>query len=162
MITGRLPFHGQSYEELFDAILKKDVVFPSSVSEPAKVHSNVFLMISLCIPLLICSLPPFSHCVIPQSIVSGLLAKHPDNRLGGSARDGRDVMAHAFFAGINFDKLVRREIKPPFVPVVTSELDCTNFDPTFTSEVAKLTPPSASLAKEEEEVFEGFQTVVKK
>jgi hypothetical protein len=37
MITGRLPFHGASYEELFDAILKKDVVFPPTLSDSAKV-----------------------------------------------------------------------------------------------------------------------------
>ena len=51
----------------------------------------------------------------------GLLEKHPDNRLGGGPRDGRDVMAHPFFASINFDKLVRREIKPPFIPTVCTK-----------------------------------------
>jgi RAC serine/threonine-protein kinase len=37
MITGRLPFSGKSYEELFDMILKRDVAFPPTMSEAAKV-----------------------------------------------------------------------------------------------------------------------------
>ena len=45
---------------------------------------------------------------------------------------------------------------------VLSDIDTTNFDPTFTSEAVKLTPPDQTLAKEEEEVFEGFAAVIKK
>ena len=100
------------------------------------------------VPRCFAAFPPHPLLKGWQSLVIGLLEKHPDNRLGGGPRDGRDVMAHPFFSGINFDKLVRREIKPPFVPTVTSDTDVTNFDPTFTSEAPKLTPPSASLAKE--------------
>lgn len=31
-------------------------------------------------------------------------------------RDGHEVMEHPFFADIDFEKLVKREIKPPFAP----------------------------------------------
>ena len=80
--------------------------------------------------------------------------------LGRFSQLEHDSFEH--FLGINFDKLVRREIKPPFVPVVTSDTDVTNFDPTFTSEAVQLTPPGKSLGKDEDEVFEGFLAVAKK
>lgn len=106
MITGRLPFHGASYEELFDAILKKDVAFPSSISDPAKVWP--YLLVSIV----------FWSIFASQNIVTGLLEKNPSNRLGGGKRDGRDVMAHPFYAGLSFEALLRRQIKPPFIPIV--------------------------------------------
>ena len=62
----------------------------------------------------------FSSLPHLQSVIKGLLDKVPDNRLGGGPRDGKDVMAHPFFASIDFAKLLKREIKPQFVPVVTS------------------------------------------
>ena len=98
-----------------------------------------------------------------QSVLRGLLEKNPDQRLGGGARDGKDVMSHPFFAAIDFNKLVRREIKPSFIPVVTSEIDASNFDPTFTTAPVQLTPPSPStLAKDQTEAFSAFEAHVKK
>lgn len=46
--------------------------------------------------------------------------------------------------------------------VSQDDLDCSNFDPTFTSEPAQLTPPSQKLTKDDDEVFEGFQAVMRK
>ncbi len=82
-------------------------------------------------------------------------------RLGGGPKDGKEVMGHAFFAGLDFNKLLRREIKPSFVPVVTSDIDASNFDPTFTQEAVRLTPPDNTLLKDKAEVFDGFESVRK-
>lgn len=47
----------------------------------------------------------------------------------------------AFFRDINWDDLLARKVKPPFVPTVKSFEDVSNFDEEFTSEKPVLTPP---------------------
>jgi hypothetical protein len=36
-------------------------------------------------------------------------------------------MTHKFFSNFNFDKLANMELKPPYVPKVTSNYDVSNF-----------------------------------
>ena len=98
-----------------------------------------------------------------QDLLSKLIERDPIKRLGSSASDGHDVMAHPWFAGLDWKKLLRRELPPPFVPVVKSETDVSNFDPYFTKEEAKLTPPSGpeALDVERDESFESFESVAK-
>ena len=50
-------------------------------------------------------------------------------RLGcGRAADAK-VREHAFFAGLDFEKLVAREIAAPWQPTVASNTDASHFDP---------------------------------
>lgn len=51
-----------------------------------------------------------------------LLMKNPTRRLGCVAANGGEnaVMAHAFFSTIDWDKLSRREMEPPFKPQIVS------------------------------------------
>jgi protein kinase N len=49
-----------------------------------------------------------------------LLRKNPDRRLGSSERDAEDVKKQAFFRTIQWDELLLRRVKPPFVPTVVS------------------------------------------
>jgi ribosomal protein S6 kinase alpha-1/2/3/6 len=44
-----------------------------------------------------------------------------------------DIKAHPFFATINFDKLVKRQLMPPYKPVVSRMDDTFYFDSEFTS-----------------------------
>jgi hypothetical protein len=46
------------------------------------------------------------------------LRKNPDRRLGASERDAEDVKKQAFFRNVNWEELLMRKIKPPFVPTV--------------------------------------------
>jgi protein-serine/threonine kinase len=39
------------------------------------------------------------------------------------------LKAHPFFDGIDWDALLKKEIPPPFKPVLKSESDVSNFDP---------------------------------
>lgn len=34
---------------------------------------------------------------------------------------------------MNFESLLQRKLKPPFVPILSSEIDTTNFDSEFTN-----------------------------
>jgi hypothetical protein len=50
------------------------------------------------------------------SLLSLLLTKDQESRLGVGPRDAEEIKEHAFFKDINWDKLFNREIRPPFVP----------------------------------------------
>ena len=50
-----------------------------------------------------------------------LLRKNPDRRLGASERDAEDVKKQAFFRNVNWEELLMRKVKPPFVPTVVSK-----------------------------------------
>jgi hypothetical protein len=65
----------------------------------------------------------------------------PEKRLGYGPGDAEDVKAHEFFAGVNWDDVYHKRIRPPYVPVLSSAKDVSNFDREFTSEKPCLTPP---------------------
>ena len=52
-----------------------------------------------------------------------LLRKNPDRRLGASERDAEDVKKQAFFRNVNWEELLMRKVKPPFVPTVVSVVE---------------------------------------
>lgn len=56
------------------------------------------------------------------AIMRKLLRKYPDRRLGASEKDAEDVKKQQFFRNMNWDDLLRRRIKPPFVPTVVSNI----------------------------------------
>jgi RAC serine/threonine-protein kinase len=115
MICGRLPFYNRDHDVLFTLIMVEDVKFPKTISNEAK------------------------------SLLSGLLEKTPQKRLGGGPEDVREIMAHPFFASINWTDLVNRKIVPPFKPQVTSDTDTRYFDSEFTGESVELTPPDPAV-----------------
>jgi len=54
-----------------------------------------------------------------QSLVGSLLVRVPEQRLGCSevaAEDGLAIAAHPFFKSIDYDKLERMELTPPYIP----------------------------------------------
>lgn len=95
---------------LFEAILHDDVVFPAWLSREA------------------------------TAILKGFMTKPVNQRLGCGPHGADDIRRHPFFAPIDWAKLERREIAPPFKPRMKSPKDASNFDSDFTSEAPKLTP----------------------
>ena len=59
---------------------------------------------------------------------------------------------------INWDDLIARKTKPPFVPTIKSPEDVTNFDEEFTSEQPVLSPPKEprTLSAKEQFLFKEF------
>jgi serum/glucocorticoid-regulated kinase 3 len=65
-----------------------------------------------------------------RNLITGLLAKEPEERMG---KNDEEIKGHPFFSGINWDLLLARKIRPPFVPkLVRGAADTSNFDTSFT------------------------------
>jgi serine/threonine protein kinase len=67
-----------------------------------------------------------------RNFVKGLLNRNPKHRLG-ALRDAEELKAHPFFADIDWDALMKKNVVPPFKPKLKGELDVSNFDPEFTN-----------------------------
>ena len=50
-----------------------------------------------------------------------LLRKNPERRLGASERDADDVKKQTFFSGVDWEELLARRVRPPFVPTIVSD-----------------------------------------
>ncbi|VDD90382.1 unnamed protein product [Enterobius vermicularis] len=113
MVCGRLPFFSHDHEKLFHAIMYARPRYPSRLSRET------------------------------HDLFERLLEKDSHKRLGGGPDDAREVKAHCFFRGVDWDRLFRKEYPPPFRPLVTSETDTSYFDEEFTSAPVQLTPPAS-------------------
>ncbi|XP_047455393.1 serine/threonine-protein kinase Sgk2b [Mugil cephalus] len=89
------------------------------------------------------------------SLLEGLLERDISKRLGQS-RDIVELQEHPFFASINWDDLVARKIKPPFIPKVTGPCDISYIDPAFTLQPVPASVNERSQAAAASETFPGF------
>ena len=60
-----------------------------------------------------------------------MLNRNPKHRLGAQ-RDAAELKEHAYFKHTDWAALARKEITPPFKPIVESDESTNNFDPEFT------------------------------
>lgn len=49
-------------------------------------------------------------------LISGLLKKNKDERLGSSTQDAAEILAHPWFADLDMERLQRYELESPFLP----------------------------------------------
>lgn len=61
------------------------------------------------------------------------MEKDNEKRLGSGPRDAEEIKEHPFFQDVNWDKLLKREIRPPFVPQLKSPTDVDYFSTEFTN-----------------------------
>jgi serum/glucocorticoid-regulated kinase 2 len=76
--------------------------------------------------------PPFLSEAC-KSLIVGLLNRDPKKRLG-SESDVDEIRRHAFFADIDWNAMMAKEIEVAYKPKVRGADDSSNFDATFTSE----------------------------
>uniref|UniRef100_A0A803V4G0 Ribosomal protein S6 kinase n=1 Tax=Ficedula albicollis TaxID=59894 RepID=A0A803V4G0_FICAL len=128
MLTGSLPFQGKDRKETMTLILKAKLGMPQFLSTEA------------------------------QSLLRALFKRNPANRLGSGPDGAEEIKRHPFYSTIDWNKLYRREIKPPFKPAVGQPDDTFYFDTEFTSRTPKDSPgvpPSAGA----HQLFRGFSFV---
>lgn len=68
-----------------------------------------------------------------KHLILYLLKRDRGQRLGYGVEDYKAVIKHPFFNRIDFDKLIRLEITPPYVPDLRSDTDLSQFDERFTN-----------------------------
>ncbi|XP_077096790.1 serine/threonine-protein kinase N2 isoform X1 [Siphateles boraxobius] len=128
MLVGESPFPGDDEEEVFDSIVNDEVRYPRFLS-PESV-----------------------------SVVQKLLQKNPEKRLGAGDQDANEVKKHRFFQGMDWEALLAKRAKPPFLPSIKAPADVSNFDEEFTRLKPVLTPPQTPffLTVEQQEFFADF------
>jgi RAC serine/threonine-protein kinase len=94
--------------------------------------------------------------VSPQAadLLAKLLDRNPDTRL----QDPPQIKKHPFFQPIDFEKLIKKQIKPPFVPEVRGEDDTSNIDSMFTDEPVSIEEDEPATEGTGQS-FEGFTYV---
>uniref|UniRef100_A0A3Q2QCY1 protein kinase C n=1 Tax=Fundulus heteroclitus TaxID=8078 RepID=A0A3Q2QCY1_FUNHE len=128
MLLGESPFPGDDEEEVFDSIVNEEVRYPRSLSARA------------------------------ASLIQKLLQKDPALRLGSGEEDAAEIKQHPFFKNMDWDALLAKRMKPPFLPAIAAPQDVSNFDEEFTrlQPVLSLPRTPCVLTAEQQRVFSDF------
>ena len=110
MLLQQSPFRGDDEDEIYDAILADEPLYPIHMPRDS------------------------------VSILQKLLMREPELRLGSGPTDAQEIMSHAFFRNINWDDVRDKKVPPPFQPQISNPTDTSNFDSEFTSVTPVLTP----------------------
>ena len=110
MLLQQSPFRGEDEDEIYDAILADEPLYPIHMPRDS------------------------------VSILQKLLTREPEFRLGSGPTDAQEIMSQPFFRNINWDDIRAKRVEPPFKPQITSATDTSNFDSEFTSVTPVLTP----------------------
>lgn len=126
MVTGLPPFYTQNKEKLFQRIAYSDLAMPKELSDSCK------------------------------DLLSRLLMKDSEMRLGSGPGDAQDIIDHPWFQGMNWDKLILRKVKPPFVPKLKDKTDLNYFAKEFTQMPANSESGRSGNLEEKQSAWEGF------
>ncbi|OQS02043.1 hypothetical protein THRCLA_05554 [Thraustotheca clavata] len=97
MMTGIHPFHAETQMRQLFNVVNTDPVLPETLSPEA------------------------------TSLIYGLLVKQPKYRLGSYGGKFESIKSHPFFAGLDWDKVARKEYNMEYKPIIVSDDDVSNF-----------------------------------
>lgn len=87
-----------------------------------------------------------------HAVIKGLIERNVERRL-----TIKKLKSHAFFKGVDWEKLQNHEVQPPFRPKVTRGMsDVSNFDEKFTSLPAQFSPVVRRKEASDDDVFANF------
>ncbi|TFY81916.1 hypothetical protein EWM64_g2094 [Hericium alpestre] len=129
MLLGQSPFRGDDEDEIFDAILEDEPLYPITMPRDA------------------------------VSVLQKLLTRDPTRRLGSGKGDAEEIKRHPFFKDVSWDDILNKRIPPPYFPTINGSADTSNFDEEFTKEQPTLTPVHGQLSSRDQAEFNGFSWV---
>eukprot|EP00559_Dactyliosolen_fragilissimus_P008241 CAMPEP_0184858102 /NCGR_PEP_ID=MMETSP0580-20130426/3209_1 /TAXON_ID=1118495 /ORGANISM="Dactyliosolen fragilissimus" /LENGTH=807 /DNA_ID=CAMNT_0027354045 /DNA_START=336 /DNA_END=2759 /DNA_ORIENTATION=+ len=92
---------------------------------------------------------------VTQDLIQRLIVRRQANRFGCLAMGDVDIRNHPWFAVIDFDKLLNKQIPTPWVPQIKNSTDASNFD---SYKHVENEPPSNKphLSSHQQELFRDF------
>lgn len=134
MLSGESPFEAEDETELFELILSQPIEMPADIQPET------------------------------ESFLKSILQRDPEKRLGCGDTGRNNMKYHPFFNSIDWAKLAKQEVKPPFQPPSGKggARDISNFDSEFTKG-GKISVGGKGAAREqpvgEGHEFNGFSFV---
>ncbi|KAL0077669.1 kinase-like domain-containing protein [Phycomyces blakesleeanus] len=128
MLTGVTPFWADTHAEMYNRIVEDPLEFPEDF-EP-----------------------------VTANFISGLLQRDPANRLGAGPEGPITIRSHPYFDTLSWSEVFYKRTRPPYVPLVRSETDFSNFDRDFLEMTPRLSPPNedALLTQSVQQAFHGY------
>lgn len=168
MLLGQSPFRGDDEDEIFDAILEDEPLYPITMPREA-----------VSILQKVCQVGIWGKRISLTTLAGQLLTRDPNRRLGSGKSDAEEIKAHPFFRDVNWDDVMKKRIPPPYCPTIVRTLllryeliirlinsaqqkgsaDTSNFDEEFTREQPTLTPVHTQLSAQDQNEFQGFSWV---
>ena len=97
MLVGIDPFHDEDPMRIYQKILEGKINFPEGFDSDAK------------------------------DLIIHLLEADPKKRYGSLENGIKDIIGHKFFKGVDWNKIMKKEINPPYIPKIRSDDDTSNF-----------------------------------
>lgn len=130
MMTGAPPFVADNRKRTIEKILKSKLIFPRYFRPEA------------------------------IDLLTRLLKRKEDTRLGYGPEDSEEIKRHKFFEHVNWDATLKKAVRPPFEPTLRDETDVSQFDTKFTGMTPVDSPVDTSmLSTSLSNHFEGFTYV---
>lgn len=127
LLRGLPPFYDQNTNKMYRKILHEEIEFPAFFSANAR------------------------------NLISRLLDRNPQTRLGAGPDDVEEIKRQPFFAGMDWDAVLAKRIHPQWVPNIASETDTSNFDPEFTEATPAVSVTQGpALSPNSQSAFDGF------
>ena len=105
MLLGQSPFRGEDEDEIFDAILEDEPLYPITMPRDAvsilqKVKAN------------------FAGQMTSIDQHLQLLTRDPSRRLGSGKEDAEEIKRQPFFKDVNWEDVLNKRIPPPYFPTI--------------------------------------------
>ena len=126
MLTGMPPFYNNDRQKLFNSIKAIKIKYPKYLSNEA------------------------------VDLLQKFFVKDPEKRLGSGEHGLNNIKSHPFFAEIDWDSLLHKKIKPPFIPKLKNITDCRYIDKEFTSLPIKESVGTGDSLSPEDDPYGGF------